>query len=222
MAADTDSSGGSASSGSSSTEKAAATGKITADNVNLRPTASTSGEPLAALSKGTSVEVLKKSGDYYKIRVGGQTGYVLKKYVGSLKSVSSGSSSSSSTTASTKKAKVTATELNVRNKSGSTVLYKLTKGEIVEILGSSGDSYQIKYNGKSGYASKSYLTVLSSGQVGTVAKNVTLRAAASTQSEKLATLAKGTLLEILKDEGDWLRVSVGGQKGYVSASYVTR
>ena len=211
-----------ADSGSSSEEKAAAIGTITASSVNLRPTASTSGEPLATLSKGTQVEVLKKSGDYYKVRYSGVTGYVLKTYVGSLKSVSSssGSNTSSSTAVATKKAKVTASELNVRNSSGSTVLFKLTKGQIVEILGTSGSTYQIKYEGKSGYASQSYLTVLSSDQVGKVTKNVTLRAAASTSSEKLGTLTAGTFLEILSDQGDWLKVSVNGQTGYVSASYV--
>ena len=55
--------------------------EITGNSVNVRDEASTSGEKIASLSKGTVVTLLKEEGDWYQVRLSnGQTGYVSADY----------------------------------------------------------------------------------------------------------------------------------------------
>lgn len=54
---------------------------ITGNGVNLRSSATSSCKSLDKLAKGEEVTVLGKSGNWYKVSCGGQTGYVYKSYV---------------------------------------------------------------------------------------------------------------------------------------------
>ena len=62
--------------------RADSAGTITADGVNFRSRASTSGAILDVLYKGDSVAVLGTSGNWYKVTFEGTSGYVFKSYVG--------------------------------------------------------------------------------------------------------------------------------------------
>ncbi len=61
--------------------KADSAGTITADGVNFRSRASTSGAVLDVLYKGDAVTVLGTSGNWYKVKFEGTNGYVFKSYV---------------------------------------------------------------------------------------------------------------------------------------------
>lgn len=61
--------------------KADSAGTITADGVNFRSRASTSGAVLDVLYKGDSLTVLGTSGNWYKVKFEGASGYVFKSYV---------------------------------------------------------------------------------------------------------------------------------------------
>ena len=79
-------------------------GTITASSLNMRKSNSSESRVLKTLREGTTVEVLSSSGGWYKVKAGGTTGYVSKKYVkkaSSSDSSSSGKSSSSSSSSST-------------------------------------------------------------------------------------------------------------------------
>ena len=54
---------------------------ITGNGVNLRSSASSSCKSLDKLAKGEEVNILGKSGNWYKVSCDGQTGYVYKSYV---------------------------------------------------------------------------------------------------------------------------------------------
>lgn len=69
-------------------------GKITASSLNMRKSNSTDSKVIKVLKEGAKVEVLSTSGSWYKVKAGGATGYVAKKYV---KKSSSDSSKSTST-----------------------------------------------------------------------------------------------------------------------------
>lgn len=58
-------------------------GEVTADNLNVRASASTSAAKLGTLSRGTKVEILKTSGDWYQIYYAAKnlTGYVHGDYI---------------------------------------------------------------------------------------------------------------------------------------------
>ena len=76
-----------------------------------------------------------------------------------------------------------------------------------------------KKNKKKKKAKKYSSSVIS---VGIVADDgVNLRKKASTSSNILTTLDKGTSVSILAKKGDWYQVSYNGKKGYMSADYVT-
>lgn len=51
---------------------------------------------------------------------------------------------------------------------------------------------------------------------------VRMRSQPDTDSDILETLGKNTLVELTVQQGDWYRISYDGQRGYVSAQYITR
>ena len=73
------------------------TATVTARKLILREKASSPSDALHTLPKGTKLEVLGKSGSWYKVTYGKYTGYVYKTYVSVTKTASSSSSSSSAT-----------------------------------------------------------------------------------------------------------------------------
>ena len=73
------------------------TATVTARKLILREKASSTSDALQTLPKGTKLEVLGKSGSWYKVTYGKYTGYVYKTYVSVTKTSSSSSSSSSAT-----------------------------------------------------------------------------------------------------------------------------
>ena len=73
------------------------TATVTARKLILREKASSTSDALQTLPKGTKLEVLGKSGSWYKVTYGKYTGYVYKTYVSVTKTASSSSASSSTT-----------------------------------------------------------------------------------------------------------------------------
>ena len=62
-------------------ESLAATGKVNTSSLKLRQKASTSAKVLQTLDKGDALDVISATGDWYKVKYGKYTGYVMKKYV---------------------------------------------------------------------------------------------------------------------------------------------
>ena len=73
------------------------TATVTARKLILREKASSTSDALQTLPKGTKLEILGKSGSWYKVTYGKYTGYVYKTYVSVTKTSSSSSASSSTT-----------------------------------------------------------------------------------------------------------------------------
>lgn len=53
---------------------------ITGNNVRLRSAASTNGDVIGSLSKGTTVTKLGEEGDWYRVEANGKTGYVSSQF----------------------------------------------------------------------------------------------------------------------------------------------
>ncbi|MBZ4664876.1 SH3 domain-containing protein [Mahella sp.] len=209
--------------------------------LNVRSGAGTQYKVVGSLKNGTKVEVLGKSGSWYKIKYGGITGYVSGQYL-----VVSGTSPAPAPTpaptpapapaAQTGTVKVNTT-LNVRSGAGTQykVVGSLKNGTKVEVLGKSGSWYKIKYNGITGYVSGQYMVVSSASpmpapapsrgsttQTGTVKVNTTLnvRSGAGTQYKVVGSLKNGTKVEVLGKSGSWYKIKYGGITGYVSGQYL--
>lgn len=132
---------------------AATSGKITGDNVNFRKAASYDCKVYKLLDKGTKISVLGSKGEWKKVKIGGKVGFVSERYV------SSSSSSSKSNSSSSIKAQVSVDRANFRSAPNlNSKVYKVySMGTSVKIIGSTGDWYKVRVDGKSGYFRKDML-----------------------------------------------------------------
>lgn len=140
---------------------AATTGSVNCGSLNMRSSNSKNSKCVTTLSKGDKVTITGTKGDWYKVTYGKKTGYVLKKYISTGKAASN---TKSSKTDSTKSASgtvyVNCSSLAMRSgpgKSNKSVL-TLHKGDKLTITGTNGDWYRVKYNKKTGFVMKKYVT----------------------------------------------------------------
>lgn len=229
----------------------------TTENLNLRSKANTSGSILVTIPKGKTITLLsgKDANGWYQAQYDGKTGYVSGSYLTSITSSSSSNSSSSSSNSSSSssspstKTGTTTENLNLRDKASTsgTVLITIPKGKTVTLLSGKDANgwYKVSYNGKTGYASGSYITENTSNSSNTstgnsnnnsntttpsnqtpikgqTTENLNLRSKASTSGTVLATIPKGKIVTILadKDANGWYKVSYDGKTGYVSGDYL--
>lgn len=119
--------------------------------------------------------------------------------------------------------------VNMREKadSKSTLISKVNKGSTVTILGESGSFYQVSYNGKTGYISKSYVQVNTASTpntgttstTGTTTQSVRLTTKAGSGSS-VVSVSKGATVTILGESGNYYQVSYNGKTGYVAKSSI--
>ena len=109
----------------------------------------------------------------------------------------------------------------------STKIDKLKKGQTVEYLGKSGNWYKIKYNGRTGYIYKTYVSAVSTTEASNNSlkyvncSSLNLRSGAGTNYSIIKVLYKGTNVTVLSSSNNWSKVSVNGTIGYVSSTYLS-
>ncbi len=244
---------------SDSAESAFGTGTISGSGVRVRSGPSTSDSILATVDSGETMSVTGVSGEWYQVSYNGSTGYVNSAYM----TLSYGSSASSASTSSstTEEAPLavattgtgTINGTYVRMRSGPSTSYSIlgtyNSGTTMTVTGTSGDWYEVSYNGTTGYVYSLYLTLDSgststststsssssssstdsssftvtemSDTAATVTSAVNMRAGPSTSYASLQVLSAGTSVTITGYCGSWYRISYNGSTGYVYISYVT-
>lgn len=131
---------------------------------------------------------------------------------------------------------VTTDVLNFRAGPGTNyeIIGQLRRGEVVRIIGNGGNNWvEIVYNDRQGYVSLAYLNVRSDdetdrGSVNRTAQDgyvtasaLNMRSEPSVDSSVLRVLGNGQGVSVIEDLGNgWSRISVDGQNGYVSNSYI--
>ena len=151
---------GSSGSGSgTSSSGASGSGTISGTGVRLRSGAGTSYSILGSYDTGTSVTVTGESGDWYRVSIGGTSGYVYKSYLKLGESAGS-SSGDYSVTAMSDTAASAISPVHMRNGPGTSYSSQrvLSAGTSVTITGESGSWYRVKYDGAEGFVYKTYLT----------------------------------------------------------------
>jgi len=233
----------------------AKTGTAT-ERVNMRKSASTSAKILKVIAKGQKVSVTGETGGWYKVSVSGSEGYVSMSYL----SVTDQSPEATArpTAAPTPTAKPEATEkpdvydeakagrttarVNMRTSAStaSSVVSVLPSGANVTVLGEQGGFYQVKYGGRTGYASKNYVMILSSAEnepeedekteetvketiysdpkTGKTTVRVNMRR--EPEGSVLHVLSADTKVTVLGERGSWYKVKYGSSTGYISKSYI--
>lgn len=109
----------------------------------------------------------------------------------------------------------------------SSVLGTISNGTVFEIVSKSGNWYQIKYNGTTGYVHGDYVkeitestAVSSTGKVYNVQSNLRVRSGASTNSSVLGYLTNNAQVTIVGSEGSWYKIKYNSGYGYVHKDYI--
>lgn len=107
---------------------------------------------------------------------------------------------------------------------GSVIVGKASRGDLLEVLGKEGDWYRVGRNGSACWVA-SWLVEIGqaqqqnspAGQAVVKEQIVNLRAAPTTASAIMAKASRGDILEVLGKEGDWYRVGRNGSACWVAS-----
>ena len=142
-------------------------GKVVASTLNVRSGARVDREIVATLAEESEVKVVSLLGDWYKIQLSdGKVGWVNRAYIVRNNTVGSNIASSQNEQVTNKetfprKAKVTASSLNIRSgaKTEREIVVTAAKDTELTVLASLGDWYKVKLaNGTVGWAVKTYIS----------------------------------------------------------------
>jgi uncharacterized protein YgiM (DUF1202 family) len=224
--------------------KAIVSGYQTTANLNLRSKASTNGEILKTIPKGKTLTYISTSGSWIKVKYQTTTGWVSSDYVKKVNEkakVEPATVVKSAVVTSNSLAYTTKANLNLRSSASTkgSILTTIPKGKSVTYVSKSGSWFKVKYGGKTGWVSSSYLKATSTaakptngtGTPSTVAKpqqevnyqataNLNLRSSSSTKGSILTTIPKGKSVTYISKSGSWFKVKYSGKTGWVSSSYL--
>ena len=197
---------------------------------------------IGTLRNNDEVEIIKEVDGWYEIKFNGKSGYVSSQYIKVLDNESNEEKpvEPEKPSVSVNKQGVVKVNsaLNMRSGPGSNygVIGTLHNNDKVEIIKEVDGWYEIRFNGKVGYASKSYITIVNEGsnngneseiKEGTVygvSTNLNVRTGPGTSYQVIGYLLSGDKVKILGEENGWYKVqfnaSTGTKKGYVSKDYI--
>lgn len=201
-------------------------------SVNFRVAPSKYSTKIDKLYKGEKVEYLGKSGNWYKVKHEGKTGYIYKTYA-SVYSVVEKSNNSVKF--------VNCSSLNLRAGAGTNYSVKkvLSKGTKVTVLSTSGKWDKVSVNGITGYVSNAYLSSANSvaedvEDTTNTNKNTNVqyyrytsstlnfRQNASKTSSVICKIPKNTKVGVVSiSNTGWAKIKYNGSFGYVSKSYLS-
>jgi cell wall-associated NlpC family hydrolase len=132
---------------------------------------------------------------------------------------------------------VTGSSLRLRSaaSTASTTLATVSQGAKVDVLEDAQNGwYKVEYNGKVGYMSADYLTVVPAAAATAAAaetsdtvyaqvtaSSLNIRSGAGTGYSKVAQLSRGAVVTVLETLDGWTKVSTGSVTGYASSEYLT-
>ena len=136
----------------SSEASAAQIGVVKTSALNVRSGAGTNHSIIGKLYKGDKVDILDSSNNWYKVKLSnGKIGWASSQYIDTNHSANSQNNGTVNTSA-----------LNIRQGAGTnySIIGKLYKGDVVNILSSSNGWYKIELsNGSTGWVSSQYITL---------------------------------------------------------------
>jgi peptidoglycan/xylan/chitin deacetylase (PgdA/CDA1 family) len=121
---------------------------------------------------------------------------------------------------------VTTANLNLRSGPGTgySILAVIPKGTTVSVESISGGWGKLTYAGKTGYSSMTYLTLATAptNDLRVTTANLNFRTGPGTSYSIIATIPKGTTVNVLSESGGWARFVYGGRTGYSSSAYLSK
>ena len=197
---------------------------------------------IGTLRNNDKVEIIKEVDGWYEIKFNGKVGYVSSQYIKVVDNESSEEKpvEPEKPSVSVNKQGIVKVNsaLNMRSGPGSNygVIGTLRNNDKVEIIKEVDGWYEIRFNGKVGYVSKSYITivneeanngtesVIKEGTVYGVSTNLNVRTGPGTSYQVVGYLLSGDKVKILGEENGWYKIqfnaSTGTKNGYVSKDYI--
>lgn len=121
---------------------------------------------------------------------------------------------------------VTTANLNLRSGPGTgyAILAVIPKGTTVSVESVSGGWGKLTYAGKTGFSSMTYLTrsTAPTNDLRVTTANLNFRTGPGTSYSIIATIPKGTTVNVLSESGGWARFVYGGRTGYSSSAYLSK
>lgn len=189
--------------------------------LNLRETASLSAKVLGQFPTGTLVEIVESGSEWHKVEVGGQTGYMMAKYL---------STASDNITATVRTN--TGIGLNLREEPSmeGKIITSYKPGTQVTVLQKGQTWSRVSVEGKEGFMATQYLNVhISTSSAGKIAlvnnpkdtQVLNLRQSASLDAKVLAYYRNGAKVTILESGSTWHKVQTeDGKVGYMMAKFL--
>lgn len=189
--------------------------------LNLRETASLSAKVLGQFPTGTLVEIVESGSEWHKVEVGGQTGYMMAKYL---------STASDNITATVRTN--TGIGLNLREEPSmkGKIITSYKPGTQVTVLQKGQIWSRVSVEGKEGFMATQYLNVhISTSSAGKIAlvnnpkdtQVLNLRQSASLDAKVLAYYRNGAKVTILESGSTWHKVQTeDGKVGYMMAKFL--
>ena len=120
---------------------------------------------------------------------------------------------------------------NVNFRTGPSTSYSsitvISKGSSIEVLSTSGNWVNAKYNGKTGYIYKDYVSNSTSTSETTqttkyvnTTSGLNMRTGPATSYAKITTIAYGQSVNVLSTSNGWSKINYSGSTGYVSSQYL--
>ena len=194
--------------------------------LNLRQSASLTAKVLGQYPTGTLVEITEAGGEWCKVSVNGQTGYMLTKYL---------SRASQNLTATVKTNSGIGLNLRESPSLSGTIIMSVKNGTTVTVLQKSDTWSRVSVGGKEGFVATEYLSFGAdsssaakpqTGKVAVVANPganqvLNLRKEASLDAKVLAYYRNGDKVTILSSGSTWHKVQTAdGKIGYMMAKYL--
>lgn len=214
----------------------ATTGTITVDTLRARKTPSTSSDVLRNLDSGDKIEIIEKSGDWYKIKLSdGSEAYVYAEYVKLDENATTNENSDQKET--TEKTEIQLeknTQIYILPLLFSNEIGKISESTTVKVVEVINNWVCVEYNGITGWVlnkqNKNTVTTTQTGTTSTSTENKTgyinatsafLRKEPSKTAEIIESLYLNNEVKILKEVDGWYQVQLGSTTGYIFAELIS-
>lgn len=216
--------------------------QVTADRLNIRKEASASAKATAVVEKNDALSFISQTGDWYQVKNGSKTGYVMSQYVSLDMTLAAEDVQANTESYSSAKVGRTVDRVNVRSMpmTGASVVRVADKNDTLSVLGRCGDWYQVKYDGKTGYVMGQFISIeqenaaetlpaqsaeaaeknYAAAESGKTTDRVNLRKSPSASASVVRVLSKGTSVSLLGESGNWYKASANGKEGYILKDFV--
>lgn len=212
----------------------------TTATLNIRETPVWGGKQIGQIPSNTQVTVLGYTTDFYKVNYNGTVGYVSRQYVinvdnSKLEDVTPKPEPPKPVDPPKPVVKPTSVNAYISLRTlpqwSCPTLGTIPQNSTVEPIGYLGEWIKVKYDNKEGFVNETYLVNFDKSKLkeipvvkndATVTASVNLRDSASWGAKQLGVINQGTKVHIVEVEGDWTKIIVNNETGYIYSAYVEK